>query len=235
MITGADEARRAVREQIYNGADVIKVYVDFLDIGSPNTETFMHETLTREEISAITNEAHKGGHRVAAHAMTREGARNAVESSVDSIEHGTAVDKETLALMARKGIYLVPTTAVQTPDGDRAKTAEGLAAIQGLRDEIANARAAHVKIASGFDASEESKQGRNADEIVSLVKLGMPPLEAIRAATSTASELLQKQDSVGTITKGKFADLIAVHGDPLSDITLLQHVSFVMKGGVQIK
>jgi len=107
--------------------------------------------------------------------------------------------------------------------------------MQGLRDEIANARAAHVKIASGFDASEESKQGRNADEIVSLVKLGMPPLEAIRAATSTAAELLQKQDSVGTITKGKFADLIAVHGDPLSDITLLQHVSFVMKGGVQIK
>ena len=235
MITGADEARRAVREQIYNGADVIKVYADFLDVGSPNTDIFMHETLTREEITAITNEAHKGGHRVAAHAMTREGARNAVESGVDSIEHGTAVDKETLALMARKGIYLVPTTAAQTPDGDRAKSAEGVAAMQGLRDEIANARAAHVKIASGFDASEESKQGRNADEIVSLVKLGMPPLEAIRAATSTASELLQKQDSVGTITKGKFADLIAVHGDPLSDITLLQHVSFVMKGGVQIK
>jgi len=99
MITGTDEARRAVREQIYYGADLIKVYADFLDIGSPNTEKYMHETLTRDEIRTIVEEAHKGGHHVAAHATTREGIRNAVESGVDSVEHGTGVDKETLQLM----------------------------------------------------------------------------------------------------------------------------------------
>jgi len=239
MITGADEARRAVREQIYYGADLIKIYADFLDIGSPNTDRYFHETLTREEIKTIVEEAHKGGHHVAAHATTREGARNAVESGVDSVEHGTHVDKETLALMASKGTFLVPTSAAISGDYDQAKSpqqrAEMEETMQSLRDEITNARAAHVKIACGFDASNDDTQGKNARELVSLVKLGLPPIEAIQAATTVAAELMGWSDRIGSIEKGKFADLIAVDGDPLQDISALQHVKFVMKGGVQVK
>ena len=239
MITGADKARRAVREQIYYGADLIKVYVDFLDIGSPNTEVFMHETLTRPEICAVVEEAHKGGHRVAAHSGTLEGARNAIECGVDSIEHGTGLDQPTLAIMATKGIYLVPTLAAQSQGYDEAKTPEEHKAAepgqQKLRAVIANARAAHVKIANGFDASEEARQGKNAQELAHLVSLGLPPIEAIRAATINAADLMQWQDSVGSIEKGKYADLVAITGDPLQDITILEHITFVMKGGVQIK
>jgi len=239
MITGADEARRAVREQIYYGADLIKIYADFLDIGSPNTDRYFHETLTREEIKTIVEEAHKGGHHVAAHATTREGARNAVESGVDSVEHGTHVDKETLALMASKGTFLVPTSAAISGDYEQAKNpqqrAEMEETMQSLRDEITNARAAHVKIACGFDASNDDTQGKNARELVSLVKLGLPPIEAIQAATTVAAELMGWSDRIGSIEKGKFADLIAVDGDPLQDISALQHVKFVMKGGVQVK
>jgi imidazolonepropionase-like amidohydrolase len=239
MITGADEARRAVREQIYYGADLIKIYVDFLDIGSPNTEVFMHETLTRPEICAVVEEAHKGRHRVAAHSGTLEGARNAIECGVDSIEHGTGLDQPTLATMAAKGIYLVPTLAAQSQGYDEAKTPEERKAAepgqQKLRAVIANARAAHVKIANGFDASEEDRQGKNAQELAHLVSLGMPPIEAIRAATINAADLMQWQDAVGSIEKGKYADLVAINGDPLEDISVLQHVTFVMKGGVQVK
>lgn len=238
MITGVDEARKAVREQIYYGADLIKVYADFLDIGSPNTENYMHETLTREEIKTIVEEAHKGGHHVAAHAMTREGIRNAVESGVDSIEHGTHVDKETLALMASKGIFLVPTSAAISGDYEEARTPQQREEMEptmsALREEIANARAAHVKIACGFDASNDDKQGKNAREIISLVKLGLTPLEAVQAATTVAAELMGWSEQIGSIDKGKFADLVAVDGDPLQDISTLQHVKFVMKAGETI-
>jgi imidazolonepropionase-like amidohydrolase len=124
MITGSDEARRAVREQIYYGADLIKIYADFADIGSPNTKKFMHETLTRDEIRTIVEEAHKGGHRVAAHAMTREGARNAVESGVDSIEHGTEIDQETFAMMAKARTFFVPTSSTAYGNYDTATPAD---------------------------------------------------------------------------------------------------------------
>jgi imidazolonepropionase-like amidohydrolase len=238
MITGSDEARRAVREQIYYGADLIKVYADFADVGSPNTKVDAHETLTRDEIRTIVEEAHKGGHHVAAHAMTREGARNAVEAGVDSIEHGTGIDRETLALMAKKGMFLVPTSAVISNDYETAPPAQRArmeSMMTSLRAEITNALAEHVKIASGSDAGNEDAQGKNALELVSLVKFGLTPIEAIRAATLTAADLMAWGDSVGSIEKGKYADLIAVEGDPLADISRLQHVTFVMKGGVQIK
>jgi imidazolonepropionase-like amidohydrolase len=238
MITGTDEARRAVREQVYYGADLIKVYADFLDIGSPATTRRFHETLTLDELRVIVEEAHKGGHRVAAHAMSREGIRNAVEAGVDSIEHGTEIDKEILALMAKKGVFLVPTSAAQSAPYESASTDRRAVLepmMQALRAEIANAQAAHVRIASGFDASTEAMQGRNALEVASLVKLGLTPLDAIRAATTTAAELMGWQDSVGSIEKNKWADIIAVDGDPLADASVLQRVVLVIKGGKQVK
>jgi imidazolonepropionase-like amidohydrolase len=238
MITGVDEARRAVREQVYYGADLIKIYADFADVASTNTIKTNHETLTRDEIRTIVEEAHKGGHRVAAHAGTREGARNAVEAGVDSIEHGTQVDQETLDLMAKAGTFLVPTTTAVAGAYDRAPAAQRARlepVMQAVRAEIANARAAHVRIANGFDAASEEKQGKNALELATLVRMGLTPMEAIRAATTTAAEVMGWQSSVGSIEKGKFADLIAVEGDPLGDITVLQHVTFVMKDGMQVR
>ena len=238
MITGADEARRAVREQIYYGADLIKIYADFVDAGSPNTKTQLHPTLTLQEIQTVVEEAHKGGHRVAAHAMTREGIRNAVDGGVDSIEHGNDLDKETLSLMATRGIFLVPTTSgtvrrYQAASGERRAAMEP--AMERLRAVVAGARAAGVRIACGSDASSESGHGKNATEITSLAALGMKPIDVIRAATTTAAELMGWQDSAGSLEKGKFADLIAVEGDPLADISVFQHVVFVMKGGSRVR
>ncbi len=235
LITGNDEARRAVREQIYNGADVIKVYADFLDVASPNTTNFNHPTLTVDEMRTIVEEAHKGGHRVAAHATTREGARNAVEAGVDSIEHGTAVDHETLVLMAKRGVYLVPTSAAQFGS---LETSKGLERdrldlrFEAFRQELADARQLHVKIATGYDASDADKQGKNANELLMLLKLGFTPQEVLRSATTVGAELMGMREMIGSLEAGKLADLIAVEGDPLHDVAALLHVSFVMKGGV---
>ncbi len=237
MITGVDEARRAVREQIYNGADVIKIYADFADVASPNTRNFNHQTLTIEEMKTIVEEAHKGGHRVAAHAMTREGASNAVEAGVDSIEHGSALDHEILAAMAKRGVYLVPTSAgpfrsLETAKGtERDRIADRFAA---FRNELTDAQQLHVKIAIGYDAAGPEQQGKSANELLMLVKFGFTPAEVLRSATVVGAELMGMQQSIGSLESGKLADIIAVEGDPLSDIHAIQHVTFVMKGGVVV-
>jgi len=236
LITGSDEARRTVREQIYNGADVIKVYADFLDVASPNTVNFNHQTLTVDEMKTIVEEAHKGGHRVAAHAQSREGARNAVEAGVDSIEHGTDLDHETLALMAKRGVYLVPTSAAQFGSMETAKGAQRDQMEQrfdAFRKELADARQLHVKIAMGFDAADAEEQGKSAQELLMLVKLGFTPQEALRSATTVGAELMGMQGSIGGLEAGKFADIIAVEGDPLHDVSALLHVTLVMKGGTR--
>jgi imidazolonepropionase-like amidohydrolase len=175
LITGSDEARRTVREQIYNGADLIKVYADFLDMASPNTMKFNHPTLTIEEMRTVVEEAHKGGHRVAAHAMTGDGARNAVEAGVDSIEHGSDLDHETLARMAKGGVVLVPTSAAQFHSLATAKGPERdelNARFETFRKELADARQLQVKIATGFDAADADDQGKDMDELLMLAKLG---------------------------------------------------------------
>jgi len=235
LITGVDEARRTVREQVYGGADVIKVYADFLDVASPNTTNINHQTLTIEELRTIVEEAHKGGHRVAAHAMTHDGARNAVDAGVDSIEHGTALDHETLALMATRGIYFVPTAAAQFGSLEAAKGPERDQLelhFEAFRKELADARQLNVKIATGYDASEAAEQGKGVKELLMLVKLGFTPQEALRSATMVGAELMGLQESIGSLQAGKLADIVAVEGDPLHDISALQNVVMVMKGGV---
>jgi imidazolonepropionase-like amidohydrolase len=232
MVSGVEEARRAVREQIGHGADLIKVYADW-----------DHPTLTLEEISVIVEEAHKQGLKVAAHATTPEGIRNAVTAGVDSIEHGHGIDRADLELMKAKGTFLVPTVGVIDDTVERHKndriTPEQKqhfdAFLQGVQQEIQMAMSLGVKIASGFDAAEAEGQGRNADELVALTKRGMAPLDAIRAATVNAAELIGWPDKVGAIEPAFYADLIAVDGDPLADITALQHVKFVMKAGLVVK
>lgn len=232
MVSGVEEARRAVREQIGHGADLIKIYADW-----------SHPTLTVEEIRVVVDEAHKQGLKVAAHATTPEGIRNAVTAGVDSIEHGHQADRQDLELMKAKGAFLVPTVGVIDALVEKSKAMQlnpeqvkaRDAFLQGIQHVIQQAMSLGVKIASGFDASSPESQGQNANELVALTKRGMPPLEAIRAATMNAAELLGWQDRVGALEPGKYADLIAVEGDPLTDITTLRHVQFVMKGGTVVK
>ena len=232
MVSGVEEARRAVREQIQYGADLIKVYADW-----------QHPTLTVDEIRVIVEEAHKQGLKVAAHATTPEGIKNAVTAGVDSIEHGHRADREVLEMMKAKGIFLVPTVGVIDASFERAKNdpanpqrRERLEALQrSIQQAMQEAMSLGVKIASGFDASGATNQGKNADELVALTKRGMSPIETIRAATLNAAELMSWQDRVGALEPGKYADLIAVDGDPLTDISVLQQVKFVMKGGSMVK
>ena len=232
MVSGVEEARRAVREQIGNGADLIKVYADW-----------DNPTLTLDEIRVIVEEAHKQKRKVAAHATTPEGIKNAVTAGVDSIEHGHRIDLEDLELMKAHGTFLVPTLGVIDayleqhkndpipPQAQRKRDAF----FEGLQNEVQQAMKMGVKIASGFDASNNDAQGKNADELVSLTKRGMPPLEAIRAATINAAELMGWENDIGAIEAGKYADLIAVESDPLKDVAVLHQIEFVMKGGAVIK
>lgn len=230
MISGPEEARRAVREQIGHGADLIKVYADW-----------QTPTLTVEEMRVIVEEAHKLQRKVAAHATTPEGIFNALTAGVDSIEHGHQADRKDLELMKEKGVFLVPTVGViDAMYAERASqmTPERRKGFDDFRQEIQQAvqlaKSLGVKIASGYDAGSAAHQGHNAEELISLTKRGLTPAEAIRAATTTAAELLTWQDRVGAIEPGKYADLIAVQGDPLTDITILRQVKFVMKAGVPV-
>jgi imidazolonepropionase-like amidohydrolase len=230
MISGAEEARRAVREQIGRGADLIKVYADW-----------QTPTLTVDEMRVIVDEAHKLKRKVAAHATTPEGIFNALTAGVDSIEHGHQADHKDLELMKEKGVFLVPTVGVV--DASYARRAPQLTGeqrkrydefLQGTYDAVQLAKSLGVKIASGYDAGGAERHGKNAEELISLTKRGLSPAEAVRAATTTAAELLDWTDRVGAIEPGKFADLIAVQGDPLADITVLRQVKFVMKSGVLV-
>lgn len=232
MISGVEEARRAVREQIGHGADLIKVYADW-----------NHPTLTVEEMRVIVEEAHKQGLKVAAHATTPEGIKNAVTAGVDSIEHGHRANRENLELMKSRGTFLVPT--VGPIDGwlERHKNdsftpeqrKEGEALLNGIQEAVQMAKQLGVKIATGFDASSPDEQGKNAKELAAMVKRGLSPLETLQSATVNAAQLMGWPDKVGSLEPDHYADLVAVEGDPLKDITLLQQVKFVMKGGKVVK
>jgi imidazolonepropionase-like amidohydrolase len=162
---------------------------------------------------------------------------------VDSIEHGHRADREALELIKAKGVFLVPTVGVVDARLQQRKTGQLTpeqqksfdALLESTEQEVRQAMALGIKIASGFDAGNADRQGRNAEELVALNRRGMPPLEAIRAATINAAELLGWQDRVGAVEAGKYADLIAVEGDPLADISVLRQVKFVMKAGTIVK
>jgi imidazolonepropionase-like amidohydrolase len=230
VVDSPDAARQAVREQIKNGADLIKIFASRREYFTPDGKPVVIPTLTLAETKAVVDEAHREFEKVACHAYGGEALRNCIEAGVDSIEHGNDLDDEEIHTMIEKAVYYVPTAYVFSRPGALYEGKWG-------RIQEASFRKAHgagVKIAFGSDVGP-FPHGLQAIEFEYLVRFGMKPIEALRASTSVASELMSWQDRVGSLEKGKFADLIAVEGNPLDDIKQLEHVKFVMKGGVIVR
>ncbi len=238
VVDGPDEARKAVREQISFGADWIKVYSDRSYFVRPDGVLDDIPTFTLDELRAIVDEAHRQHHKVASHAMALNGVHNSVEAGVDSVEHGNYIADADLKTMTEKGIYYVPTIYVgeYVAQGRAAAGAKVWVDMIRIHEETFHrALKAGVKIAFGTDIGGFDWGIDPAREFSSMVKFGMTPAQAIRAATSNAAELLGMQNDVGSIAPGKYADLVAVKGDPLQDISVLEKVDFVMKGGEVFK
>jgi imidazolonepropionase-like amidohydrolase len=238
IAAGADGFRDAVRAQVKYGATAIKICATggVLSLGD-DVDT---PQLTDAEMVAIVDEAHRLRRKVAAHAHGDGGARAAVEAGVDSIEHGTFLSRKTLERMKAKGTYLVPTLlAFEAIDPSRrsfppAIAAKARAAIAGRATSMKLALQLGVPIALGTDAAV-GPHGTNAREFAAMVRLGMAPAAALRAGTAAAARLLGVADQVGTVAAGKRADLVAVPGNPVADITATERVFFVMKDGAVVR
>ncbi len=242
VISGVEEARRAVRQALYDGADLIKVIV--------NTGP---RVVALDEMKAIVEEAHRVNRKVAAHAIGDLATRVAAEAGVDSIEHGYIIPDDVLKMMAEKKIYLVPTdypaefySAIfssgrkQTPEQSQQSEISFKKFADSNAQRLGRALKAGVRIAAGSDEYYNTPGKTRGQASLLMFRAyaasGMSPLEIIRASTTNAADLLAGDRALfGAIESGKFADLIAVQGDPLKDITELEHVRFVMKGGVVIK
>lgn len=238
LVDGADNARQAVREQISHGADWIKVYSDRSYRVREDGVLDDIPTFTLDELRAIVDEAHRERHKVASHAMAIYGVHNSVEAGVDSIEHGNYIADADLKTMAARGIFYVPTIFVGeyvAPGRAAAGAPVWVKMISIHEATFRRAMQAGVKIAFGTDVGGFDWKINPAKEFSYMVKFGMTPAQAIRAATSTAAELLGTQNEVGTIEAGKLADIVAVPGDPLADVSLMEKVEFVMKGGTIYK
>ncbi|MEL7453241.1 MAG: amidohydrolase family protein, partial [Pseudomonadota bacterium] len=237
---GVADCRRAVRQAVKDGADLIKITATGGVLS--NTAAGLGQQFFDDELEAIADTAHSMGRKVTAHAHGKGGIEAALRAGIDSIEHGTYLDEETIALFKETGATLVPTVLAGVtvtgwtnedwlPAPSRAK-----AAIVGplMLDMLSRARAGGVRVAFGTDTGV-SRHGENASEFPLMVEAGFSPEEAIRAATIIASEHLELADQIGSIEAGKLADIVAVDTDPLADIEALLDVDFVMKGGTVYK
>ena len=237
-ITGADEARRATRQQIEHGADWIKIYADRSYYKLADGSYRGLPNFTTEEINAIGDETIRSRKKLAAHAMTRDGIIAAINAGARTIEHGSGMDEECMKLMAAKGIYWCPTLFVNefVAEG-RAKAGSpiNLYFKQSIPDIFKRAMKAGVKLAYGTDIGGYDWGLPQAKDFTYFVDWGLTPLQAIQTATTTAAELLEQQGSIGEIIPGAFADIIAVKTDPTKDVKVLQDVKWVMKEGVVYK
>ena len=234
VVDGADAARKTVREQISHGADWIKVYSDRSYRVREDGLLDDIPTFTLEELKAIVDEAHRERHKVASHAMALYGVHNSIEAGVDSIEHGNYIADEDMKAMVAHGTFYVPTIYVgaYVAEGRAAAGAPVWVKMLSIHEEtFRRAMRAGVKIAFGTDAGGFAWTVNPAKEFAYMVKWGMTPAQALRSATTSAAELLGWSDQVGSIEAGKFADIVAVPGDPLADVSQLENVDFVMKGG----
>lgn len=238
ICSGPEDCMRAVRLQVRAGADIIKITATGGVLS--NTAAGLGQQFSDAELAAIVDAAHRMGRQVTAHAHGADGINSFLRAGGDSIEHGTYLDAESIRLMRRDGVYLVPTLMAgdfvariaSGPDNffTPAQTAKALEAGPKMLDMARRAHEGGVRIAFGTD-SGVSAHGDNAGEFALLVRAGLTPLEAIQTATVNAAAHLRISEEAGRIAPGMPADLIAVGGDPLSDVTELQRVRFVMRGG----
>ena len=238
---GADDCRRAVRALVKQGADVIKITATGGVLS--NTSAGVGQQLTDEELLSIVKTAHSLGRKVAAHAHSADGINAALRAGVNSIEHGSYLDDKSVKLFRETNAYLVPTLLAGVWLSEEMEINKNIPpailekikqVVPVVEESFKRALKGKVNIAFGTD-SGVSKHGTNAREFVLMVKYGMDSEEAIKSATINAAELLGMYDKIGSIENGKIADIIAVDGDPLKDISVLQNVQFVMKSGVIFK
>jgi imidazolonepropionase-like amidohydrolase len=234
LIDGPVEARKAAREQLDHGADWIKVYMTHRSWLDKQGNLFSQPTLTVEELKAIVDEAHGWGKKVACHAYSGVGLHRALDGGCDSIEHGLDLDDAAITQMVRQGTWLCPTMSVYykewatagTPSGERDRKR---VAVHG--PSLQKALKAGVKIAFGTDVGGFPWTEPIAQEFPRMVEFGFTPMGAIQAATSRAAEMLGMSGELGVIAPRAYADIVAVSGDPLKDIKILERVTFVMKDG----
>jgi imidazolonepropionase-like amidohydrolase len=241
VVNSPEEARKAVRQRYKESSDVIKITATGGVLS--NAKDGAGAQFTEDEIKAVVSTAKDYGYRVAAHAHGAEGMKRAIRAGVSSIEHGTFMDDEVMALMKENGTYYVPTITAGKSVADSAKipgyypplvVPKAIATGPKIQSTFAKAYKAGVKIAFGTDAGVFA-HGKNYKEFEYMVEAGMPAMEAIKSATMNAADLLGIADRIGSIEKGKSADIIAVNGDPLKDIKVLSLMNFVMKEGVVYK
>jgi imidazolonepropionase-like amidohydrolase len=238
IVDGPVEARKAAREQLDHGADWIKVYMTHRSWVGKNGELASQPTLTVEELKAITDEVHGWGKKVACHAYSGIGLQRALDGGCDSIEHGLQMSDAQIAQMVKQGTWYCPTISpyyldwapADTPNGKRDRLRASA-----HEDSFRKALKAGVKIVFGTDIGGIPWNQPMAQEFPRMVKLGMSPMETIKSATSRAAVMLDMDGEIGVIAPGAFADIIAVPGDPLTDITQLGKVQFVMKDGKAVK
>ncbi len=241
VVNGPDECRKAVRQRYKDGADLIKITATggVLSVAKNGS----NPQFTEEEIKAIVETAKDYGMKIAVHAHGAEGMKRAIKAGVSSIEHGTLMDDESIALFKQFGTYYVPTLTAGKAVADSAKipgyypaliTPKALAIGPQLQSTFAKAYKAGVKIAFGTDAGVYM-HGKNWLEFIYMIEGGMPAMEAIKAATIHAADLLGMKDQLGSIEPGKLADIVAVDGDPLKDPQVFGKIIFVMKDGVLYK
>jgi imidazolonepropionase-like amidohydrolase len=242
LADGADDCRKAVREQVREGADFIKICTTggiMSQRNHPNEVQF-----SAEELSAIVSETHDHGKKVASHAQGRNGIINAVRAGVDTIEHGTYIDEEICGEMAERGTFLIPTLSIinkiATEAGSYGMSAWALKKAAELNKvavttfNIALERGVRIACGTDFSGASPMRHGENAIELMLMVQAGMSPYNAISSATKVAAEALGIQEHTGTLEKGKCADILVVDGDPLQDVSILKdkgRIRMVIKEG----
>jgi len=234
LADGPVALRRAAREQLENGADWIKVYMTHRSWVDKKGNLVSQPTLTVDELKAVVDEAHGQQRKVACHAYSGIGLHRALDGGCDSIEHGLDLDDDAIAQMLKQGTWYVPTLGVYYTDWAPAESDDGKrdrARASVHEVSFKKALKAHLKVAFGTDMGGIPWTEPIAQEFKYMVNLGMPPMDAIKAATSNAAELLDMKGELGVIAPGAYADVVAVPGDPLANIDLLKNVSFVMKDG----